>query len=330
MKILIVRLTSMGDVLFNLSVIADIKKSIPQASIDWVVDEEFGNLVKAHGGIDRVLRLPIRKIAKTTNIFRGLQGVILLMQTLLQLRKTRYEHVIDTQGVIKSAVVCLFSRGKHKWSYTREHLESPYLRYIYSHHLEPSRNLPAVFQYRNTIGTILGYLPDFSTTEFLFSSATNHRESNLKDQKDALLVPFSSKEKKQLSVDEMARIASICCQRGFSITLVAGSDSERVFGQEIASLAGCTIKIIFRPMENFDDFQLQLPKFSMCIGVDTGVTHVSAAFGVPTAGIFSASAINSYGPHHWAPKAVSLSAEHSELMLKIELFISQLSNPEQL
>lgn len=329
MRLLIIKLTSMGDVLFTLSCITDIKTQRPECQIDWVVDEEFAGLVRFHGGIDQVFALPLRRFSRARGISDRFRDLAQVIQTFFAIRRQRYDLLIDMQGVIKSAVVSRLARSSQRWTYTAPHLESPRLARFYTHFWEPERNLPAVFQYRVFAGVALGYKPHLSQTQFAFKKELAVASAAISSQhakpgSTALLVPFSSKEAKQLDNQGMSVMVTTLRNRGYSIALVAGSEAERQRGLAIAALSNCEVEMIYRPIEHFDAFRNRLPDFGICIGVDTGITHVSAAFGVPTIGIFSISAMQTYGPHHWAPHARSLQADDPALIAAITEMVTRL------
>jgi heptosyltransferase-1 len=329
MRLLIIKLTSMGDILFTLSCIADIKARLPDSQIDWVVDEEFAGLVRFHGGIDRVIALPLRRLSRDRKISDRVRDIAAVIKGFFKIRGQRYDLLIDMQGVIKSAVVSWFAKSGQRWTYTAPHLESPGLARWYTNFWEPARDLPAVFQYRVFAGVALGYTPDLNQTQFAFKKEAALVSAAIGTQNagpgsTALLVPFSSKEAKQLDNQGMSVIVTTLRTRGYKIALVAGSEAERQRGLEIASLSNCEVEMIYRPIEHFDAFRNRLADFGICIGVDTGITHVSAAFGVPTIGIFSISAMRTYGPHHWAPHARSLHADDPQLIAAITEMVTQL------
>ena len=322
MRLLVIKLTSMGDVLFALSIVDDIKARFPDVLIDWVVDDDFSELVQSHSGIRTVFRLPLRRLSRGSSIANWPRLSIVIFRTLLKVRQSRYDLLIDMQGVIKSGIVSLVARSNKKWSYSGPHLEFPAMRGIFTDEWEPSRSLPAVFQHRVFAGYALRYRPDLSKTVFDFfpnQDFETNTSSSVKKTSVAtvLLVPFSSKNTKQLDPRIMSEITRTFIRAGFHIAMVAGSESERSSALEIAQLANCEIDIVYRPLENFVQFRRRLANMKLCIGVDTGIIHVSAAFGIPTIGIFSVSDIEIYGPHLWAPHARSLAADQPELSLKV-------------
>lgn len=312
----------MGDVLFALSILSDIKANLPKAEIDWVVDQDFQGLVREHEGIVNTIGIPLRAFSKSLNIVTkiGLLGEI--CARLFTLRKKRYDVLIDTQGVIKSALVSLLSRSQKKWGYQKAHLESPALSRIYTDYWEPTSGVSAVLRYRLFVGYALGYTPDNERArfQFKFGLEQNAEPPNRKagGQRFALVVPFSAKESKQLGDHPISLVLRGLIKHGFQISLVAGSEREREQSRMIAELAECSIELIYRPMESFSTFARRLTEFDICIGVDTGIIHVAAAYGVPTIGIFSASGVEIYGPHLWAPNAQSIQSADPELISKIE------------
>ena len=107
-KILIVRVSSLGDIVHNMPVVADILRRDPSAQIDWLVEENFVELVKLVRGVRRVLPFSLRR-------WRGALGSSATWREIRAFRRTlaaeKYDTVIDCQGLIKTAWVASWAHG---------------------------------------------------------------------------------------------------------------------------------------------------------------------------------------------------------------------------
>ena len=112
-KFLLVKLSSLGDVLHNLPIVWDIREHFPSAQINWVVEEGYVELLKplqskeGFKGIDRIIPIALRRWKKNIFSSKNWQEFKAFIQTL---RKEKYDEVIDFQGLIKSAVVCSLAK----------------------------------------------------------------------------------------------------------------------------------------------------------------------------------------------------------------------------
>jgi heptosyltransferase-1 len=319
----------MGDVVFALSIIQDFRLRFPKARIDWIVDEDFSAIVRSHSAIQQIISLPLRRLSRSKGARTRLSVLLQLARSLQLVRKLEYDVLLDMQGVIKSGCVTTLVKSRKKWTFTSPHLESRLFSFAYTDFWEPEREKPSVFQHRIFAGYALGYSPVLSNTSFMFPPM--HRIVRGADRalstvyKNALLVPFSSKASKQLSIETMGEIASLLRVAGYTLFMVVGSAQEQVEAAKIVAFSGCKLEIIYRPLENFDNFYCRLSGLSLCVGVDTGIIHLAAAMGVTTIGIFLTSDSNIYGPHIWAADARSLDGSDPLLITKIRDFLPLLS-----
>ena len=125
-RILLVKTSSLGDVIHNLPVVSDILQAYPEAVIDWVVEKSFASIPAMHPGVRRVIGCELRKWRRswlTRDTRRAWRAF------LTELRAERYDVVIDTQGLLKSAVVARAAQGRRvglDWQSSREPLRPFY------------------------------------------------------------------------------------------------------------------------------------------------------------------------------------------------------------
>ena len=102
LKILLVRVSSLGDVLHNLPMVADIARHYPQAEIDWVVEEGYTSLVRLNGRVGAIIPFALRRWRKSLGSKQTRAEIGAFFRTL---RAQRYDYVFDTQGLLKTGVV---------------------------------------------------------------------------------------------------------------------------------------------------------------------------------------------------------------------------------
>src|SRR5690349_14684218 len=107
-RILLVKTSSLGDVVHNLPVATDIRAALPRAEIDWVVEEAFSAIPWLHPAVARVIPIAIRRW-RSRFLDRAVRGEIGAFTR--ELKREAYDAVIDTQGLLKSALVAWTARG---------------------------------------------------------------------------------------------------------------------------------------------------------------------------------------------------------------------------
>ena len=121
MRILLVKTSSLGDVIHNLPVVTDLRTHFPEASIDWVVEEGFADIPLLHPGVRRVIPVALRRWRKslfTPATWRKIGAFH------AALKEESYDLVIDTQGLLKSALITRMACGK-RCGYTANAAREP-------------------------------------------------------------------------------------------------------------------------------------------------------------------------------------------------------------
>jgi lipopolysaccharide heptosyltransferase I len=119
-KILIIRLSAIGDVLRTLPAFHIIRKNFPAAYIAWVVEEASKDILEAHPGIDEVIIFPKKELAakiKSPKTF--FQGVNQFLMFIQEIRKKKFELAIDFHGLFKSGIISFLSRAKDRVGFTK-------------------------------------------------------------------------------------------------------------------------------------------------------------------------------------------------------------------
>lgn len=297
--ILLVKTSSLGDVVHNLPVVADIRRARPDAVIDWVVEEAFQAIpALSRRGLRRVIPCALRRWR------RGLLGptawreIGALRHTL---REGAYDVVIDTQGLLKSALVARLAPGERHgldWRSSREPLAWAYDRV---HAVPWGRH--AVVRNRALAGLALGYTPvgppDYGIAAPAFppppgeddSPADNdrpwlpppERHAWLPPDPYAVLLHATSAETKAWPDYQWKKLITHLSGRGIASVLPWGSPAERARSESLADgLAQARVP----PRLGLHAVAGLLGRAALVAGVDTGLTHLAAALGRPTVGIF--------------------------------------------
>jgi heptosyltransferase I len=278
LQILLVKTSSMGDVIHNLPVASDIRAAHPGSEIDWVVENPFAAIPKLHPGVRRVLPVAIRRWRSTwwQAQARGEIGSF-----LAALKAVAYDAVIDTQGLLKSAVVARLARGPRfglDWKSSREPLAL-----LYNRALSVPWTMHAVERNRALAAQALGYaLPrqlDYGILAF------PSRYAWLAAETYAVLIHGTSASAKLWPVARWIDLARRLEKSGVRSVLPWGNTGERERAEQIAvPVPGAVVP----PALSLADTASVLAGARACIGLDTGLTHLAGALKVPTVGIYCA------------------------------------------
>ena len=279
MRILIVKTSSLGDVIHNLPVISDIRRHFPQAQIDWCVEESFSAIPRLHPGVGRVIPVAVRRWRK-----KLLQAATWreMAEFRRQLASETYDTIIDTQGLLKSALIASRAKGP-RLGYAADAAREPAAARWYNRHFHVSRDLHAVIRNRRLVAAALGYQiegePDYGIeTPPASFSWLPHRPY-------AVFLTATSRDDKLWPEANWLALGRSLNSQGFSAVLPGGSALER---ERAARLAAAIPGALAAPPMSIPELASLLSGARAAVGVDTGLTHLAVALKTPTVAIYTA------------------------------------------
>lgn len=287
MNILIVRVSSLGDVVHNMPMVADLRHFYPDANIDWVVEEAYTRLVGLNRGVRKVIPVALRRWRK--NLFSAATRAE-MRDFRGQLQSESYDMVFDTQGLCKTAIIMRLARltaGGKRVGLANATEDSGYeaiSRIFHDLSIPVGARAHAVLRARTVAAKALGYAierpPDFGLRAPQFSSAQPEAVvAWMPDRPYAVFFHGSSRAEKQWPVAGWMQIAQRLNARSMPILLPWGSDAEKRAAQQL--LAGMPNGIIL-PALTLPDAIVLAQRAALVVGVDSGLTHIAAAYGRPT------------------------------------------------
>ncbi|MBK8527130.1 MAG: lipopolysaccharide heptosyltransferase I [Rubrivivax sp.] len=275
MRLLIVKTSSMGDVVHALPALSDMHRAVPGIEVDWLVEAPFAAIPALHPGVRRVLPLSWRKWRH--RLFR--RDTWSAMAALrAQLRESRYDLILDLQGLLKSALWARQAVGPvagYDHGSAREGLAS----WLYSRRAPVARELHAVERCRRLAAAHLGYaLPDSAPDFGIRAPAPTWGAPD----RYAVLIPNASRPEKLWPEARWITVGRRLHDRGWRPVVLWGSDAEQTLAERIA--AGCDGEV--PPFLRVHEMAAVLAQAQAVVGLDTGFTHLAAALGRPTIGIY--------------------------------------------
>lgn len=275
MRILLVKLSSLGDVIHNLPVASDLARAFPSASIDWTVETPYASIAAMHPAISQVLPVPLRHLKK--HWWSGAAWSAFLVSRS-RLRGEQYDTILDTQGLLKSAWIANWPRGTVS-GYANVSAREPTAARFYNRTYEVSRELHAVERNRLLAARAFGYAIDTMPNYGIVLD-----EPPIKpDPPYVVCLHATSRRDKMWPDEHWCRLGQRLQEAGLRVILPWGSAREKETSLRLANQL---------PNAHVPD-TLSIPEMATLlagaasvVGVDTGLAHLSVALGRPTIGIY--------------------------------------------
>jgi heptosyltransferase-1 len=304
-KILLVKLSSLGDVLHNLPIVWDLRKRLPEAQIDWIVEEGYVHLLeplkttKTFRGIDRIIPVAFRRWRKNLFSLRTWREFF-AMRKLLQ--ATAYDVVLETQGLLKSAFVCALAKKSDQaivsglGNATEHSGYEPMARMFYNQSVHVPLKCHAIDRSRWVMCSTFDWPllnrneepPLFYPPTFVAQLAPLSIEG-LRKQPNGLPFPYvacfhsTARAAKRWASEHWVELGKALSSQGYQVLFPWGSPEEMKISALMASqVPGAIVPRAFSIEEAYS----LVAHAALTIGVDTGLTHLSAVLGKPTVEIY--------------------------------------------
>lgn len=277
-KILLVKTSSLGDVIHALPAITDLQAAGAVAEVDWVIEEPLVAIARLHPGVSGVIPVAIRRWRRAL-WRRGIRDEIKACRQRLQAQS--YDAVIDAQGLFKSALIALVARGtRHGLDFQSS--REP-LALFYQRTYRISWDLHAVERNRLLLARVLGYAVP-QRCNYGISVAPRGFDW-LGAGAYAVLLHASSGDYKLWDERNWIELGNALNAAGIACVLPWGNVRER---ERSTRIAGKLRAAVLPPALSLIDLAGLFAGGKTVVGVDTGLTHLAAALGVPTVGIYTA------------------------------------------
>lgn len=278
-RILLIKTSSLGDVVHNLPVVADIAAAMPDATIDWVVEEAFAAIPRLHPRLSRILPVAVRRWRRrlwSPAVWREARAFI------RNLRDQHYDAVIDTQGLLKSAWIARAARGR------RHGLDQPSSReplgWFYDRTYPVSWHQHAVERNRSLVAHALGYV-HAGPVQYEISAGAQSFAWLPPGRPYAVLLHATSADRKLWPEEHWIELGQALAAQGIGSVLPWGTAAEH---ERSMRLMRKIPQAVVPERLELSVLAALLAQARVVIGTDTGLTHLAGALGVATIGIYSA------------------------------------------
>jgi heptosyltransferase-1 len=285
-RVLLVKMTSLGDVIHNLPVASDLRHHFPNADIHWLVEEQYVPVVEMHGGVDRIIPVAVRRWRKGLLSAGNWREFLAVRRAL---RQVRYNAIIDTQGLLKSAVFTHFANGPVH-GFGRRTAREPLASRFYDARYEYPPEMHAIDRYRALAARALSYqLDDFID----YGIAPTVPNPHLIDGPYCVLLHSTARAEKLWKEQNWLDLINRLNAAGLGCVLPWGNDAELRRSDRLAVRGGRTLTA---PKLSLDQLSALIADAALVVGVDTGLMHLAAALSRPVVGIYCNSSPGNTGP----------------------------------
>jgi heptosyltransferase-1 len=287
MKVLIIRLSAIGDVFFCTALLRGLKELHPDCEVTWLSEPMGASILDGHPLLDRLITLPRKDLVAD---FKGLRWGRLsatLRAFIKTLRRDHFDLVIDPQGLLKSAIWARAARADRRIGVNGRDGS----RYLYDTvvRMPPDPQPPILSEYR-TLLEMLGGNPARTAMQLhVGESAQQQADDFLTDHKarrPIVFCPFTTRPQKHWFASEWARLGDLLAESGLGPVVILGGPGDGEGAQEIAAQMSSDPVIAAGEPRPISFALAILKQANGIVGVDTGLTHAGIAFNRPTLCLF--------------------------------------------
>ena len=279
-RVLLIKLTSLGDLIHALPALSDAKDARPELEFDWVIDESFQEIARWHPAVKGVVTSNHRQWREALTHPTTLGS---MSRLIAGIRAVEYDLVIDAQGNFKTALLSMFAKGPRA-GFDRHSVREWIAHLAYQRRFAVSRNAHAIERLRLLFAAALDYPVPASLPDFRLQ-----RERFVKPKVDLpgeylVFVHSASWKTKLWPESHWEDLLKRSVQAGFRVLLPWGNSEEEARARRLAVHSG--IQVL--PRLSLSEMAYVLERARACVCMDTGLSHLIAALNVPSITLYGA------------------------------------------
>ncbi len=285
-RILIIRLSAIGDVIMSTSILPGLRAKYPAAQIDWLTTSIGCEILEGNPLLGRVWNLPLGRWRKQWRSGSKIAVVREAMAFRKQLRQQRYDWVIDAQGLLKSALWARLTGSPRRTSLNTRERSGILMTESFR---EPQGQ-------GGRIGREYRYLASkLELPESAFRMAVRAQPAGLAaarlrveatGKRPVLFFPFTTRPQKHWFEEHWIELGQTLANRGDCSVWILGGPTDLEDAERIAAAIGPDAHIVAGPGSNLQEKAAFIALGAASVGVDTGLTHLSFGLGTPTVALF--------------------------------------------
>jgi heptosyltransferase-1 len=280
MRVLLVKLSSLGDVIHNLPVASDLARALPGVEIDWAIEAPYAEIAAMHPAIRSVIGVPLRALKKNLTSSAAWRHFLAARK---QLSNQTYDAILDTQGLIKSAWISHWPQSPNGPIYGHDSASArePFAARFYDHAFDIPRAMHAVERNRLLAARTFGYALDLPLNYGL--TAPKSELGGTPSKPTVVFLHATSRADKMWPTQKWIELGKRLSDKNFAVILPWGTEAEHDISRRIAEKIPQAV--VPAKLSLTAAAQLLASAVSV-IGVDTGLAHLAVALGRPTIGIY--------------------------------------------
>ncbi|MEO7674634.1 MAG: lipopolysaccharide heptosyltransferase I [Pyrinomonadaceae bacterium] len=291
MKILIVKLGSIGDIIHTLPALAAIRAEMPDADISWAVEKRSAEILRGNNMLDRLIEVDTRSIRGgrvVEDILRGIRS------QLRELRRYKFDVALDFQGLLKSAAIAKLSGAKIRFGFDKNNLREPASRVFLNRSVEIPPDTHIIRKNLMLAEQALNIPVPIGNFEFPIATEMEHKLESVRlieasGQNFAILNPAGGWVTKLWHAEKYGKLADLLWEANGLISIVATGPGETDLSAAVVGASRSGKVLGAQP--SLKGFYELARSAKVYVGGDTGPTHIAIAAGAPVVGIF--------GPTEW-------------------------------
>lgn len=322
MKILIVKLSSIGDVIHTLPVLPAIRQALPDAEISWVVEKSAAEILRGNPLLSQLIEIDTKSLRRNTKLKNILPEI---RRQLRNLRGEKFDAALDFQGLLKSAAIAKLSKSPRRYGFSKEALREPASRFLLTDTFEVPENVNIVRKNLALAQKALNIeVPDDNFEYPIYTNPQHAAEAEEIIQKTganyAILNPAAGWMTKLWHAEKFGRLADKLWEEFGLNSVVTTAPNEKELAAKVleASKSG---KII-AATPSLKGFYELAKRTKIYIGNDTGPTFLAIAALAPVVSIF--------GPTEWwrngSPNRDDIGIEREDIPCRVNCHRRACSN----
>ena len=316
MRILVVKLGSIGDIVHTLPALAALREGFPDAEISWVVERNLSEILRDNPLLDRLIEVDTKALR------RGLMSGETLRaprQQLRRLRASAFDVALDFQGLLKSASIARLSGARRVFGYSRAGLREPASSIFLSKRISVPKQVHVIRKGLLLVEGAMGIPVPLDVERFSFPISVTPDEENAATEvaeaagdNYAILNPGGGWSTKLWSADRFGKLADALWSSYGLVSLVTYGPGEESLAEAVrqSSETGKARPVLL----SLKSFYALAKKARVYIGGDTGPTHLAVAAGTPIVGLF--------GPTEWwrngSPRLEDICVERIDIDCRVD------------
>lgn len=314
MKILIVKLSSIGDVVHTLPALAAIRRALPEAEISWAVEKSAAEILRGNPFLANLIEIDTKSLRKRDQFGKAVSTV---RGQLRELRALKFDVTLDFQGLLKSSTIAKLAKSKKIYGFAKQNLREPVSRFLLTDKIKVANKTHIIVKNLKLAEQALNISIPENNFEFpIFTEDQHKREAEQIIKKTganfAILNPAGGWTTKLWHTEKFSALADKLWEENNLISVITTAPNEINLAEKVLQNSNSGKVLLAQP--SLKGFYELAKSAKIYIGGDTAPTHLAVAANAPVVGIF--------GPTEWwrngSPNKSDICVERNDISCRMD------------